>query len=123
MTIMLGTLRNEGEALVPALVAGRLLSERNERLPSPVGVSGINPPCFLFLNERAVDGRLSVDGEAALELRERPLGSGGASAGVGREAERMAGGETASVLSKGMRIGRDSDRAGEMEASSTIIPA
>lgn len=120
---MLGTLRNEGDALVPALVAGRLSSERNERLPSPVGVPGINPPCFLFLNERAVDGRLSAEGEAALVLRERPLGSGGAS-GVGREAERMAGGElTARVLSKGMRIGRDSDRAGEMEASSTIIPA
>lgn len=118
MTIILGTLRKEDG---PPLVAGRMSSERSERLSSPVGVDGASPACILFRHEREVEGRVGVVSDAALVLRERPLGSCGVLAGADKEADRIAG---VSELSTDTRIGRDSDGAGDnAEGSSTIIPA
>lgn len=118
LTRILGTLHKEGG---PPLVAGRMSSERSERLSSPVGVDGVNPPSFLFRHEREVEGRLWAVGDAALVLSERPLGSGGVLAGADSETDRIAGGLE---LSTDTRIGRDSDRTGDnAEGSSTIIPA
>lgn len=83
---MLGTLRNE---VTPDWTS----SDLRIRVSSPAGAGGINPPfCPVLRTERAVAGRSSNSGEAALVLKERPLGSGGVSDGVGNETERMATG-------------------------------
>lgn len=84
---MLGTLRSDG-------APDRSPSDRDVQLSSLVGVIGINPPSFLVLPSpgRAVAGRSSGLGDAALSLKDRPLASCSVSSGVGTEAERIASG-------------------------------
>jgi hypothetical protein len=72
-------------------------------MSSPAGVGGVSPPfCFVLRTEWAVEGRSLGSGEAALVLKDRPLGSSGVSDGVGSETERIAAGRwDATVSSKG----------------------
>jgi hypothetical protein len=108
---MLGMLRKEGAP-----------SDRIVRVSSPVAVDGVSrekEQAWAELSSRLVD--------AALVLRDLPLGPVGASAEVGNETDRIARGlSTTSLFSKGTaEIVWDSDRSGDNDAgiSFTIIPA
>lgn len=104
---MLGTLRNEG-----ASEPGRSSIDLLVRASPP----GDNVSIVFFRALRAEAGRSSEPGEEALALRDRPLGSSGASSGVGSETDLIATGRsTATAFSKGTagNVGRDSDGTGD----------
>lgn len=83
---MLGTLRNEGGP-----------SDLIVRVSSPVAVNGVSRE-----NDCAGARLLNGPVDAALVLKDLPLGPVGASAGVGNEADRIARGvPTTTVSSKG----------------------